>query len=107
MALFGDHRLEPVDINNTPDFFPRVITPEIMALHMTRQWKAVNAQDEEAALNGIYNAWLLVYRQIEDWHIKHPSASPAEAKAAAEGIIESLLIRYGAPRMPHSPRSAE
>lgn len=98
MAIFSDPRLDPVDINSSLEFFPKVTTPEAMALHMTRQWKAVKPATDEAALDAIYAMWLAAYREVHAWYDEHSSATPDEAKSAAERIFARVCNRYGIPR---------
>ena len=43
MSIFNDPRLDPVDINASDEYFPPETTPEVMALHMTRRWKALTS----------------------------------------------------------------
>lgn len=94
MAMFSDPRLDPVDINSSSEFFPKVTTPEVMALHMTRQWKAVHPSTDEATLDAFYGMWLDAYRQVQAWHDQHLSSTPDEAKSAAESIFARVCSDY-------------
>jgi hypothetical protein len=105
MAVFNDPRLDPVDINNSPDFFPRATTPEMMALHMTRQWQSVHPTDR-ATLQTFYDVWLKAYRQIDDWLTRHPSATPKETASEAETIVAGVFTYHGIPRRGQRRRSA-
>lgn len=98
MSIFSDPRLDPADINNSAEFFPKVTTPEVMALHMTRQWNAVKLATGEATLDAIYAMWLAAYREVHAWYDEHPSATADEAKAAAERIFARVCNGYGIPR---------
>ena len=103
MPIFSDPRLDPVDINSSSEYFPKVTTPEVMALHMTRQWKAVHPTAETAAFDAIYSMWLEAYRQVWAWHDAHPSAGPDEAKTASEEILARVCHDRGIPRRRAGP----
>jgi hypothetical protein len=98
MPIFSDPRLDPVDINSSEEYFPTVTTPEVMALHMTRQWKAVTSSTDDKALNAIYAMWLAAYRELWTWQDEHPSATPDDVKASAEDIVARVCSEYGTPR---------
>ena len=98
MPIFSDPRLDPVDINSSSEYFPKVTTPEVMALHMTRQWKAVHPTAETKALDAIYSMWLEAYRQVWAWHDARPSATSDEARVSSEAIFVRVCTTYGIPR---------
>ena len=103
MPIFSDPRLDPVDINSSSEYFPTVTTPEVMALHMTRQWKAVHPTAATAALDAIYSMWLEAYRHVWAWHDAHPSASTDETQVASEEIFARVCHHRGIPRRQAGP----
>ena len=104
MSIFSDPRLDPVDINTSGEYFPHVTTPEVMALHMTRQWQTVSPRADAKTLDAIYAMWLEAYRQVWRWHDDHPQENAESAKAAAEDIFARVCAHYGIPQRSATPK---